>query len=140
MIEKSDKIICDNWSYSQFKHKQENDPLFVYRFMQPQPFEIRDIDLETTFLDTQYLPKKLTCTVGTRTRGNNATCGNSNGVIPCEDFDKYTKYNMADWLLIPCKKNTFRNWVKCDCFKCCSYHQMFDNITKRKGDSFPVLY
>ena len=134
-IEKSDKILCDNWSYSQFHHKEENDRFFVNQFMQTQPTQIRDVDKETVFFQTQNLPNKVTCNRGVLTRGGNISCEEPRS---CKTYGNYTKYNMADWLLIPCTKPTYRNYIVEDCRRGCTMHQMFDNCTKRTGDSWPM--
>lgn len=122
----SDNIICNDWMYNQYKFKKNNDLEFINQFTKSVPDSIRDIDSETNL---RFFNKNNHCLQGVIDRGGN-------NVRKCEDYGKYSPYNMQDFLLIPCTQSTYKNYLMTDDFKTCSKSHwpkcVFDNNTKRK--------
>lgn len=127
----SDNIICNDRMYNQYKFVRNNDLVFINQFTKSVPDSIRDIDSETN-LRNSHLTNKNHCLQGAISRGNNNN--NRECIQTCKDYGKYTPYNMQDFLLFPCEKSTYKNYLMTDDLKTCSKsHQMFDNNTKRKS-------
>jgi hypothetical protein len=127
-LEKSDKMMCNTKANNMYKYLKENDTLFLQRMRNTQPVHVRDIGKEWSHMID---PKMYICNDVINTRGGNA--------VYCEadksaaGYNNYTKYHMNEYLLVPCKENTWKNYVQCDNNKCCSVkHQMYDNQTKRR--------
>jgi hypothetical protein len=66
----------------------------------------------------------------------NTRAGNAKECRPLDNMAGYDNINsvpsMNEYLMVPCRVNTFRNHLECDQNKCCSVrHQLFMNHTKR---------
>jgi len=139
-LEKSDYMLCTNSAYLQYKDKKQNDETFVEQMSQTQQWCIRDIDIESKFfIDNSKATKQATCTPLIYQRGGSAyncepdkTCSDSTcSSTACPD--EYLKYKIKDFLLIPCKKNTYKNYqIFNDKIQCSKSHQMLNNWTRRK--------
>jgi hypothetical protein len=130
-IEKSDHMICNTKSLLTFEHKKTNDQLFYQQMGNTQRVHLRDVEREYSLLTDSLNPKLYVCNNSIDSRGGNAISCDRAGI--CQGYNCYNAYHMNDYLLIPCKENTFVNYVDCDNNKCCSVrHQMFMNITKRR--------
>lgn len=130
-LEYSDSIVCNNRAYLGWKYTKMNDTLAQQRFQGTLPTGIRDIDTESHLWTSTMNPREYVCSPMVTSRGrNDMTCK------PDEFYQGYDNFNgrsLSDYLLIPCKENTFRNHIECDSDKCCSIrHQLFCNMTKRK--------
>jgi hypothetical protein len=65
-------------------------------------------------------------------RDNKANRESSLPVANCQNIGSNSLN--GEFVLQPCKNNTWKNYQTCDSMKCCSKkHQMFDNWTKRGG-------
>jgi len=129
-MEQSDFMLQTNISDLQFKDKRTNDLSFIYQMSQTQPRCLIDRGDELKFFKDQYLNKTPFCNDCTATRGgNNLKCGRDRSC----PHPEYIKYYMQEYLIIPCPKPTYKNYVTCNEDKCCSRnHQLFKNWTKRK--------
>jgi hypothetical protein len=128
-IEKYDIMMCNTKANMTFQHKKENDNIFFQVMGNTQPTQVRDVGREFMIQNSRQ-SRQYICTPSIDTRG-----GNSVSCAPGEMYQGYANYNnyaMADYLMTPCKTNTFKNHVSCDEDKCCSvHHQLFNNMTKR---------
>ena len=123
---KSDQMLCTNSAYLHYKDKQTNDELFVQQMSRPRDMCIRNIDAESQLWKTDSM-RKATCFPLVNTRGGNFGC---EPVRPCPKL--YTSYCMDEFLLTPCPKNTYKNYIVFDDKKQCSKsHQILNNWTKR---------
>jgi len=125
----SDAILCNNLRYHDYLHKKGNDRAFCWQ------------------MNACYLPAKKPVDVETRLwkKEKGAMCGDimnvrAGNARDCQPTPKTTvgydnmasPMSMNDYLMVPCRENTFRNHLECDTKKCCSVrHQMFMNHTKR---------
>jgi hypothetical protein len=127
----SDNMICNTRAHNTYKHARENDGVFLQRMNNTQATSIRDLDLEHRLRIATQDPRKYVCSDAIKTRGLNASrCGDNKPF--CQGWSCYTNYHLDEFLLTPCKTNTWRNHIECDEDKCCSvHHQMFMNHTKR---------
>jgi hypothetical protein len=132
-IEKSDNILCNNTRYYDFYNKKQNDLALCWQLNGCSLPADKNIDFETRL----WRGSSDDCRYGVMwTRGGNAkdpSCKKKHTQIDVlAGYDNYTSSSLNDYLLIPCKQNTFRNYISCDDNKCCSIrHQMFMNLTKR---------
>lgn len=129
-IDKSDTIVCHTRAQSMYNYRKYNDAIFFQRFANTQPTRSKNFATEYT-LHTSENPNIYICNDAINSRGGNAIpCQNAR---LCPGFKCFTEYHMDEYLLTPCKTNTWKNHVECDNSKCCSvHHQMYDNWTKRK--------
>lgn len=130
-IEKSDSMICNNRTELAFKYNRMNERLAMQQFRGTLPVEVRSIDGESAYW--RGMSTRTYCNDLINSRGTNANkpCIDK---TPCSGYDCYTPFHLSDFTLIPCKENTFRNFIDCDDSKCCSvHHQLFMNLTKRNG-------
>lgn len=130
MDQQSDAMICNTRANNVYKHALENDALFLQRMNNSMPTRLRDFDREFDMMSASMNPRKYTCTDSIMSRGANVTTCNKQtfGV----GWDAYTPYHLNDYLLVPCKDNTWVNHIECDDDKCCSVkHQMYMNHTRR---------
>lgn len=133
-IKMSDNILCNNLNYFDFYQAKDNNQAFCWQMQGCVLPGDKMIDSETHLWRGK---KEDDCTIGLfETRGGNAkdpTCGKKvNKIDVAAGYDNYTANSLENYLLVPCKQNTFRNYVNCDQNKCCSIrHQMFMNLTKR---------
>ncbi len=131
IFKQSDSVQCNNHAYSVFKHKQENDSIFINNMTKVLPHCVRPIDDESKLWAGSQSTRIYTCTQDMMIRGGNAP----NIPPPClkAGYKTWPSRHPNDFLLYPCETNTWRNYIDCDASKCCSiHHQMFDNVTKRK--------
>jgi len=131
LFQQSDSIQCNNYAYLVFQHKQDNDTIFINNMTKVVPHCVRPIDNETKLWSGSVSSRVYTCEPEVMNRGGNAP----QEPPPClrAGYNAWPSSHPNDFLLYPCKKNTWRNYVSCDSDKCCSiHHQMFDNVTKRK--------
>lgn len=134
----SDEILCTYLKYLNHKERKANEE-FMLRQFSYCTIQDRDIDKESMFWLKQ---SENDCRVLThKTRGGNAkseicSTPNASGTKVPEvkaGYDNFTSKSLEEYLLIPCKMNTYRNYVSCDVGKCCSIrHQLFMNQTKKK--------
>ena len=129
MLEQSDDILCNNMKYYDFYAKKKDDLAFCHVMQNCWRPEEKIVDKETKLWQGK---KEKDCSIGYHiTRGGNAKCVEKEYSIKA-GYDNYTPESLKDYLLIPCKQNTYRNYIACDDAKCCSIrHQMFMNQTKR---------
>lgn len=129
-LKQSDYILCKNIQDLQFKHKRENDVKFMSLLSKPLPCCIRDVNEEYKIWTDTFKTRTPNCSEIIATRGGN---NKKSGVDKqCGGYECYQgKYN-NNFLLLPCKENTFQNYLVEDNEKICSVsHQMFNNMTKR---------
>lgn len=126
-LERSDFMLCTNSAYLHYKDQKFNDSIFVQQMSRTRPQCIRNIDNENNMYITQS-SRLITCNNFINSRGGNVGC---EPVKPCPEI--LTSYNIPDFLLIPCPKNTYKNYQVFDEHKQCSKsHQILNNWTKRK--------
>jgi hypothetical protein len=125
-------ISCNTRALLGFQHTKFNDAMLMQRFMSTAPTQIREVDEELKLQKEIYRAKEYLCTPMIQARGGNALACTDDSMLK-QGYQNYSPYHMSEFLLIPCKQNTYRNYVDCDEDKCCSIqHQMFNNMTKRK--------
>lgn len=132
-LAKSDTMVCNTRANNIYKQRKENDTLFLQQMNNTQPTRLRDFRAEFDLLSAAMNPRKYTCNDAILSRGANVTsCGLNQDV--CVGWDCYNApYHAGDFLMYPCKDNTWRNHIECDATKCCSIkHQLYMNNTKRK--------
>lgn len=128
----SDVISCNTRALLGFQHTKMNDAILMQRFRSTAPNKLRDVEAEHRLQKEIFKAKEYTCTPMIQARGGNAIACTDDSMLR-QGYKNYTPYNMSEYLLVPCKENTFRNFVDCDEDRCCSvHHQLFDNMTKRK--------
>lgn len=129
-IIKSDSMICNNVAYNQFHWRKGNDLMFYHKMNAPQNMYMMDRCEE----DNMRRGFSRVCEVSKRMfeRGGNST--------ECEPkhfakgFQNYNKYHLNEWMMAPCPENTWMNYLVSDDEKTCTKrHQIFMNVTKRKG-------
>lgn len=129
-IEKSDHMICNTRKELAYKYNRLNDELFLQHFGKTLPHSLKDIDMENKARNGK--DERTYCDYIVHTRGNNGTPPVLDKA-PCVGYDCYTPYHLNDFLLVPCTKNTFRNYLVQDEHSICTaHHQLFTNLTKRK--------
>ena len=146
-LAKSDHMLCTNSAYLHYKDKKANDGLFVQQMSRSRNMCLKDIDRESDFLKMES-SRIATSFPMLPTRGGNVGC---ELYRPCPKI--YTNYNLSDFLLVPCPKNTYKNYLVFDDKKMCSKsHQALNNWTKRRdltgeeevyigqGNRFPTSY
>jgi hypothetical protein len=128
-INQSDKILCHNIENLHFAHKRDNDTSYMFGLSRTMPNKIRDVSQEYQMLTHTFATRVANCTEDILKRGGNnvvpdlSSCGGYECFKPC-----YTK----EYQMIPCKENTFKNYLVSDDKKTCSSsHQLFNNLTKR---------
>lgn len=131
-LQASDHMICNTRAHNVYKHARENDAIFLQRMNNPQATDIRDMVLENDLFRKSMNPRLYTCNNWITKRGLNASgCEEQRNL--CDGWSCYTPYHLDEFLLTPCKTNTWRNHIACDDEKCCSvHHQMYMNHTKRR--------
>ncbi len=130
--EQSDHISCNTRAYLGWNHTRMNDEIFLRNIRGTGQSRIRDVEEESKLQKEIFKSKEYLCTPMINQRGGNA--------MPCagddrlkQGYNNFTAYHLSEYLMVPCKKNTFRNFVDCDEDRCCSVsHQLFNNMTKRK--------
>lgn len=131
-LEKSDIMVCNTKANLTWKHKKENDMIFFKQMGGTVPTKIRNVEAEFFLKTCDNNPRKYVCNDNINTRGGNAIVSCPDLSI-CQGYNCFTDNHMGEYLMIPCKTNTYRNYIECDNDKCCSvHHQMFDNMTKRR--------
>lgn len=126
-IQKSDFMLCNNSAYLHYKDQKVNDHIFVQQMSRTRPMCIRSIDTENNFFMTPS-SRNAVCNNFLTNRGGNIGCEPKK---PCPKL--FTSYNINEFLLVPCPKNTYKNYVIFDDTKQCSKsHQVLNNWTKRK--------
>lgn len=127
-LNKSDHMLFINEAYLQYKDMKENDILFRQQFSKSQARCLKEIDNESHMRYIESAKLSL-CDDLLNTRG-----GNANNVPLQECLNPYSPYNIQEYLLIPCTKNTYNNYIVSDQEKVCSKrHQTFNNLTKRRN-------
>jgi hypothetical protein len=128
---KSDDILCNNMRYYNFYAKLKDDRAFCHQMQNCYLPSQKEIDAETKLWRGK---KGMDCSIGyhlTRA-GNSKTPSCKPPYKSYAGYDNYNNESLEEYLMIPCKQNTFRNYVACDNNKCCSIrHQLFMNNTKR---------
>jgi hypothetical protein len=129
-LERSDYMLCTNSAWLHYKDKKQNDGIFVEQMSKPQKKCIRDIDIESKFFnENSRSTKEVTCSPLLSVRGGSAY--NCEPIKPCPA--EWSQYKIKDFLLIPCPKNTYKNYqIFTDTMQCSKSHQMLNNWTKRK--------
>ena len=129
----SDNMICNTKANLTFQHKKQNDLMFYKSIGTSLLSPMRDPTTEFNLLSGKD-PRSCNLSKAFTSRGGNSlNCSDT----PCKSipqgYDCMKQQNIQEYLLMPCKQNTFRNHIVCDDTKCCSKrHQLFMNITKRK--------
>lgn len=127
-IEKSDYMLCTNTAHLHYNDRKFNDGLFVQQMSKTRPMCVRNIDTENSLFVTPST-RVATCQNSLLVRGGNSI--NCEPSRPCPKL--YTNYNMNEFLLVPCPRNTYKNYLVFDDKKTCSKsHQILNNWTKRK--------
>lgn len=125
----SDQILCNNYASVVYEHKKQNDDVFLNIITQPRQYCARAIDRESSFNISESSRQKK-CTDDIKTRGNNATCFEKPKIQV--GYDAFPNKVQNDYLLVPCPRNTFQNYVVQNKEKGCSvHHQLFNNMTRR---------
>ena len=126
-MEQSDFMIYTDIATLQFKDKRTNDLAYLYQMSRTTPRCLVDRGQEKLM---QQGDDKRMCNKFINGRG-----GNYPGCEPTRScpHPEYSRYYMNEFLLVPCAKPTYKNYIRCDDVKCCSIqHQLFNNWTKRK--------
>jgi hypothetical protein len=127
----SDMMLCTNIENLHFRHKYETDVPYMHLLSKPIPCCIRNVKEEYKLLTENYGTRKATCDESVLTRG-----GNNKPMSIYKNtkvgYDYFNTPLNSELLMIPCKNNTFQNYLVQDNKKICSVsHQLFNNITKR---------
>lgn len=126
-LEKSDYMLCTNTGYLLYQHRKENDDLFKQQMMNTSKVCLRDMEKESD-LFLRGSSRVAVCTPMVNSRGNSGC----EPVRPCPT-PVYSQYLLNEFLLVPCPKNTYKNYLVYDDHKICSKsHQVLNNWTKRK--------
>lgn len=126
-LSRSDHLLCTNSAYLQYKDKKMNDGLFIQQMSKSRNMCLRNIDNENNLFLTPS-SREYTCSKFLASRGGNEGCESN---VPCPKL--YTNYNMNEFLLVPCPKNTYKNYLVFNDKKTCSKsHQILNNWTKRR--------
>ena len=143
-LDKSDHMLYTNISELQFKDKRTNDLQYIYQMSQSINNCRIDRGDELKLFKDIYENKVAICNSCTDTRGGNYVgCEPS---LPCYTYNnaykeiqnletrpEYSKYYLNEFLLTPCPKPTYKNYIVCGEDRCCSKrHQLFNNMTKRR--------
>jgi len=127
--QKSDSMICNTKAHNTFQHKKQNDLIFYNAISDKIGIPMRDVDSELLLWKGRD-PRECSLTSSVTSRGGNAKTCDTN---ICQGYTCFQPAYLDEFLLEPCKENTFRNHIVCDETKCCSLrHQLFMNITKRR--------
>lgn len=130
-MQQSDDVLCHNIQNLQFAHKRENDVAYMLHLSKPLNNQIRDVKSEYNLWTQTFATRVATCTDDIVTRGGN------NKIPPvqnnlCSGYECFTKPYTSEYMMLPCKQNTFKNYLVHDDKKICtSTHQLFNNMTKR---------
>lgn len=132
-IDVSDRILCTDITYWNYEVNKNNESILQRQF-QHSALCNKDVNKETLLL---LKHRERDCQVITQnTRGGNAKsqiCDTSSYSIPV-GYDNFSSTSLAEYLVIPCKQNTYRNYLGCNATDCCSIrHQLFWNHTKKKN-------
>lgn len=137
-VKKSDMMVCNTRANASFKFKKENDIAFLQQVRNTQPTKLKPIGLES-LLQRSKNPREYVCNDSINSRGGNAVSCQDNDI--CTGYDCYDNYHMQEYLMRPCKFNTFRNFLIEDDNKICSrQHQLFNNLTKRVGNESDISH
>jgi hypothetical protein len=126
----SDAILCNNLTYHDYLHRKDNDRAFCWRMNGCILPDKKPIDVESHLWKKE---KEAMCGEIMNIRAGNAKdyiCPHPTATVGYDNMSSAP--NMNDYLMVPCRINTYRNYIACDDKKCCSIrHQMFMNHTKR---------
>jgi hypothetical protein len=111
---KSDRMLCTNSAYLHYKDQSYNDSIFV-RQMQNKgcasPDQIINAESALKIKPSSRIADGVSCT--------------PRKLAPFKCTD--------DFLLVPCRKNTYQNYMVYDDEKMCSKsHQILNNLTRRR--------
>ena len=125
----SDAILCNNLTYHDYLHRRGNDRAFCWQMNACFLPAKKPVDVESRLWKKE---KGAMCGDIMNTRAGNA----KDCWPPLDNMAGYDNINsvpsMNEYLMVPCRVNTFRNHLECDQNKCCSVrHQLFMNHTKR---------
>ena len=128
-LQQSDSILCNNIENLQFSHKRDNDISYMYNLSRTNPHKLRDVSEEYQMWTQSLQTRVANCTNEIFKRGGN-------NVIPiltqCAGYECFKPCYTEEFQSIPCKNNTFNNYLVNDDRKVCSSsHQLFNNLTKR---------
>jgi hypothetical protein len=136
LLDQSDDIRCNNINFLRFKDKKQNDTMFCMRMNGcTVPKEPKNIDNESKLWRGSRgancsLPYYLTRGGNSKKCPTPVTETRKDAIVGYDNFE--SAYSLNNYLMVPCKQNTFRNYVQCDNEKCCSIrHQLFMNVTRR---------
>ena len=126
----SDMIIQNDKRYFKYRSYQDSFDQYKRQIDSTILQQCRDIDRESFLLfqndiDCRWLKDK--------TRVGNAKSEVCNIAEKTYiGYDNYNALSLNEYLLIPCKHNTYRNQVSCGIDTCCStQHQLFMNCTRK---------
>jgi hypothetical protein len=128
-LQQSDYILCKNIQSLHFVHKKESDGPFMDLLSRPLPSKIRNVVEEHKMWTQTYQTRVPQCNELIASRGGNNV---SKSYSAYGGYECFSPQLMNDWIMEPCKKNTFQNYLVQDNDKICSKsHQLFNNVTKR---------
>lgn len=129
-LERSDAMLLNNHAYLQYKDMKTNDMLFRQQFSSAQPRCLKEIELENRVNLSSRIPS---CDQSIISRGgNNRNCP---GITKCPNI--YSAHSLNEFLIIPCSKNTYKNYLVTDGKKVCTKsHQVLNNWTRRKDITY----
>lgn len=128
-LQQSDILLCNNIENLQFSHKRENDMSYMYNLSRTMPNKIRNVTEEYQMWTQSLKTRVADCTNDIIKRGGN-------NVVPsltqCGGYECFKPCYTQTFQTIPCKNNTFKNYLVNDNEKICTLsHQLFNNVTKR---------
>jgi hypothetical protein len=128
-MNQSDAIVCTNIERLHFSHKRENDVPFMQLLSQPLPNKIRNVGSEYEMFTQTFGTRLANCSQDILRRGGNNVVPN---LSMCGGYECFQPNFTREYQMIPCKQNSFQNYLIGDEEKVCSSsHQLFNNITKR---------
>lgn len=128
-LQQSDTVLCNNIENLQFAHKRENDLSYMYRLSRSMPNKIRNVSDEYQMWTQTFKTRVADCTDGILNRGGNDVKPN---LTQCVGYECFKSPYTNEYQMVPCKNNTFKNYLVNDDMKVCTLsHQLFNNITRR---------
>lgn len=128
-LQQSDTLLCGNIENLQFSHKRDNDLSYMYNLSRSMPNRIRNVGEEYQMWTQSFKTRVADCTDDILKRGGNDVIPN---LSQCGGYECFKPSYTNEYQIVPCKNNSFRNYLVNDLEKVCtSSHQLFNNITKR---------
>jgi len=127
-MNQSDQMLFVNDAYLKYRDMKQNDILFRQQFSRTNNTCFKNVDVER---DIQVKPSSKIPIIDESfiNRGGNA----HNNEPKYECPNPYSPYTLNEYLIVPCPRNTYKNYLIGDAKKICSKsHQILNNWTKRK--------